>query len=86
MIYHAKQDVSYGLRVMVRLLVAMIPAALVAAIAILSVQNATPVAINFLRGSTVALPVGIWLAFALALGMSLTAILMTFFGKKTKRL
>lgn len=71
---------------MVKLLVAIIPAVLVAAIAILSVQNATPIAITFLRGSTVALPVGLWLAFALSLGMALTAILMSFFGKKPKRL
>ena len=71
---------------MVKLLVAIIPAVLVAVIAILSVQNATPIAITFLRGSTVALPVGLWLAFALSLGMALTAILMSFFGKKPKRL
>lgn len=70
---------------MVKLLVAVIPAVLVVAIAILSVQNATPVAITFLRGSSIALPVGIWLAFALALGMALTAILITFFGKTAKR-
>lgn len=71
---------------MVKLLVAIIPAVLVAAIAILSVQNATPVSITFLRGSTVALPVGIWLAFALAFGMALTAVLMSVFGQKPKRL
>ena len=71
---------------MVKLLVVLIPALLVAAIAILSVQNATPIAITFLRGRSVALPVGIWIAFALAFGMALTAILMSFLGKKTKRL
>ena len=71
---------------MVKLLVAIVPAILVIAIAILSVQNATPIALTFLRGSTVELPVGIWLAFALAAGMALTAILITFFGKSTKRL
>jgi len=70
----------------VKLLIAIIPALLVVAIAILSVQNATPMAITFLRGSTIALPVGIWLAFALALGMTLTALLMSFFGKKAKHL
>ncbi|MEM6448818.1 MAG: DUF1049 domain-containing protein [Cyanobacteria bacterium P01_D01_bin.105] len=71
---------------MVKLLVAVIPAVLVVAIAILSVQNATPIAITFLRSSTVALPVGLWLAFALAFGMSLTALLMSLFGKKAKQL
>ena len=68
---------------MVKLLVAVIPAILVVAIAILSVQNATPVAITFLRGSTVELPVGIWLAFSLAFGMALTALLISLFGKKS---
>lgn len=70
---------------MVKLLVAVVPAVLVVAIAILSVQNATPLSITFLRGSTVALPVGIWLAFALSIGMAGTALLLSLFGfgKKT---
>ncbi|MFK8182043.1 MAG: lipopolysaccharide assembly protein LapA domain-containing protein [Phormidesmis sp.] len=71
---------------MVKLLVAVIPAVLVVAIAILSVQNATPLSITFLRGSTVAFPVGLWLAFAFAFGMALTAILMSLFSKNAKRL
>lgn len=71
---------------MVKLLVALIPALLIVVVSVLSIQNATPISINFLRGSSVALPVGIWLSFALAFGMILTAILMTFFGKKAKHL
>ena len=71
---------------MVKLLVSIIPAVLVIAIAILSVQNATPVALTFLTGTTVALPIGIWIAFALGLGMIGTAILLSLFGfgKKAK--
>jgi uncharacterized integral membrane protein len=65
---------------MVKLLVAIIPAALVVAIAILSVQNATPLSITFLQASTVALPVGVWLAFGLGLGMAGTALLLSLFG------
>jgi uncharacterized integral membrane protein len=65
---------------MVKLLVTIIPAALVIAIAILSVQNATPISITFLQASTVALPVGIWLAFALGLGMAGSALLLSLFG------
>ena len=70
---------------MVKLLVALIPALLIVVVAVISIQNATPVAINFLSGRSVALPVGIWVSFAIASGMALSAILMTFFGKKTKR-
>lgn len=65
---------------MVKLLVTIIPALLVVAIAILSVQNATPVAITFLNTSTVELPIGIWLAFGLGLGMIGTALLLSLFG------
>jgi uncharacterized integral membrane protein len=65
---------------MVKLLVTIIPAALVIAIAILSVQNATPISITFLQASTVELPVGIWLAFALGLGMAGSALLLSLFG------
>ncbi len=65
---------------MVKLLVAIIPAVLVVAIAILSVQNATPLSITFLQASTVALPVGVWLACALGIGMAGTALLLSLFG------
>ena len=69
---------------MVKLLVAIIPAILVVAIAVLSAQNGDPMPLKFLSGETVGIPVGIWIAFALAAGMVLTAILITFFGKKKK--
>lgn len=69
---------------MVKLLVAIVPAVLVIATAILSVQNATPISVNFFRAETVALPVGIWLAFALGVGMIGTALLMGLFGGKKK--
>ena len=65
---------------MVKLLVAIIPAVLVVAIAILSVQNATPISITFLSATSVALPVGIWLAFGLGAGMAGTALLLSLFG------
>lgn len=67
---------------MVKLLVVVIPAVLMVAIAILSVQNATPVSITFLTGTTIALPVGIWIAFAIGAGMIVTALLLSFFSRK----
>ena len=39
---------------------------------------------RFFRAETVALPVGIWLAFALGLGMAGTALLMSLFGGRKK--
>ena len=72
---------------MVKFLVTAIPAILGIAIAIFSVQNATPVAVTFLKVTTVQLPVGIWVAIALGAGMIGTAILLGLFSKKkTKQL
>ncbi|MBE9063321.1 lipopolysaccharide assembly protein LapA domain-containing protein [cf. Phormidesmis sp. LEGE 11477] len=62
---------------MVKLLVVMIAAVLVVAIAILSVQNATLVPLIFLGGQTVPLPVGIWVALALGVGMLGSALLLS---------
>jgi uncharacterized integral membrane protein len=41
----------------------------ISAIAILSVQNATPVSLNFLLFKSVQIPVGILLAFSASLGL-----------------
>ncbi|MEO1093670.1 MAG: hypothetical protein AAFX01_02055 [Cyanobacteria bacterium J06638_28] len=46
------------------------------AIAIIAVQNATPVAIQFLTFQSVALPFGVVLSFCAALGMLMTAALL----------
>ncbi len=70
---------------MVKFLVVMIPAVLVVAIATFSVQNATPVAINFLNASTIKLPVGIWISVALGVGMLGTALLLSLFRKQKPR-
>ncbi|MEL6555837.1 MAG: DUF1049 domain-containing protein [Cyanobacteria bacterium J06621_11] len=67
---------------MVKFLVTAIPAVLGIVIAIFSVQNATPVAVNFLNITTIGLPVGIWVAIAIGTGMIGTAILLGLFGKK----
>ena len=67
---------------MVKLLIVVIPAVLMVAIAILSVQNATLVPITFLTSTTIALPIGIWIAFAIGAGMIGTAILLSLFSSK----
>lgn len=67
---------------MTKFLLVIIPAFLVVAIAILSVQNATPVSLQFLTFRSVALPLGLWLGFGLAVGMVGTAGLLTVFSSK----
>lgn len=70
---------------MAKFLVVLISAVLSVAIAIFSVQNATPVSITFLSARTVALPVGIWAAVGLFAGMLGTALLLGLFGKKKSK-
>lgn len=66
---------------MTKFLLVVIPATLVAAISILSVQNAAPISLQFLAFRSVALPFGLWLGFGLAAGMVGTASLLTLFPK-----
>ena len=51
------------------LLVSLVLAAWAVAIAILSVQNATPVSLNFLTFQSIQLPVGVVLGFSFAVGI-----------------
>ena len=69
---------------MTKFLLVVLPAVLVVAIAILSVQNATPVALQFLAFRSVPLPFGLWLGFGLAAGMVGTAGLLTFLPAKRR--
>ena len=70
---------------MVKLLVVVIPAVLVVAIAILSVQNATLIPLTFLSSQSVPLPVGIWVSLALGIGMIGSALLLSLLGRKKPR-
>ncbi|ESA37566.1 hypothetical protein N836_35960 [Leptolyngbya sp. Heron Island J] len=65
---------------MAKFLLVLIPACLVVAIAILSVQNATPVSLQFLAFRSVVLPFGLWLGVGLAAGMLGTSALLTLFA------
>ncbi|MBD2088540.1 DUF1049 domain-containing protein [Microcoleus sp. FACHB-1515] len=59
---------------MANFLTALILGAWVCAIALISVQNATPVSLRFLTFQSVAIPVGVVLAFCATLGMVSMAI------------
>ncbi|MEL6327708.1 MAG: DUF1049 domain-containing protein [Cyanobacteria bacterium J06626_23] len=59
-----------------RLLIVLIPAVMAVLVAVLSVQNATPVSVTFLTFRSVSLPFGLWLSLGLAAGMVATAALL----------
>ena len=61
---------------MQKLLLITVPALWIVAIAILSVQNATPVSLKFLGMQSVELPVGVILSFGVAGGMLVTTALL----------
>lgn len=58
------------------ILICLILAVAVSAIAIISVQNATPVSIRFLNFQSVQIPVGVVLGFSVAVGLIVTSILI----------
>jgi uncharacterized integral membrane protein len=61
---------------MAKILIALIVAGWVSAIALISVQNATPVSLRFLAFQSVQLPMGLVLAFSAAIGMVGMAVLL----------
>ncbi|MGD1856982.1 MAG: DUF1049 domain-containing protein [Leptolyngbyaceae cyanobacterium] len=69
---------------MTKFLLVVIPAVLVVAIAVLSVQNATPVSLQFLTFRSVSLPFGLWLGMGLATGMIAAASLLSAFSSKRR--
>lgn len=75
--------VAFG-KSMTKFLLVVVPAFLVVAIAVLSVQNATPVSIQFLAFRSVPLPFGLWLGFGVAAGMVGAASLLTFLPVKRR--
>ena len=52
----------------------------VVAIALISVQNATPVSLRFLGFQSIQIPLGLMLAFAVAVGLLGTAVLQPLWG------
>lgn len=65
---------------MQKLLLVILPAGWIVAIAILSVQNATPVAVQFLGLQSVELPFGVMLSLGVAGGMLVTTLLLVLWG------
>lgn len=70
---------------MQKLLLVLILALWVMAIAILSVQNATPVVLEFLTFRSIALPFGVLLSFCAAGGMVATALLLLLLSRRERQ-
>jgi uncharacterized integral membrane protein len=65
---------------MIRFTFAVIPAVWVIAIAIIAVQNATPVSVRLLNLQSIEIPFGVLLAFCAAGGMLGAALLLVALG------
>lgn len=65
---------------MTRLVIVLLPAVWVVAIAIVAVQNATPVSLQFLGLQSIEMPFGVVLAFCAAGGMVVTAVILLLLG------
>ncbi|MBE9054120.1 LapA family protein [Nostocales cyanobacterium LEGE 11386] len=62
------------------ILISLVVAIWVVAIAILSVQNATPVSLKFLTFQSIQIPVGLVLAFSAGIGLIGMAVLQPLWG------
>ncbi len=65
---------------MIRLVLALVPAVWVIAIAVIAVQNATPVSFRLLNLQSIEIPFGVLLAFCAAAGMVAMALLLLTLG------
>ncbi|NMF83521.1 lipopolysaccharide assembly protein LapA domain-containing protein [Nodosilinea sp. P-1105] len=67
---------------MTKLVLALVPALWVVAIAIIAVQNATPVSIQWLTFQSIEIPFGVLLAFSAAGGMIAAALVLIVLSSK----
>ena len=67
-------------KILVNFLISVIIAVWVVAIALISVQNATPVSSRFLVFQSIQIPFGLMLAFSVAVGLLITAVLQPLWG------
>jgi len=67
-------------KILANFLILVIIAVWVVAIALISVQNATPVSLRFLGFQSIQIPFGLMLAFSVAVGLLGTAVLQPLWG------
>lgn len=69
----------------VNLLLSIIVALWIMAIAIVSVQNATPISLRFLTFKSIQIPLGLLLTFFVAFGIIATSLLKPLWAKSNSR-
>ena len=78
--YHGKIFPVMIFKILANFFILVIIAVWVVAIALISVQNATPVSLQFLVFQSVQIPFGLMLAFSVAVGLLGTAVLQPIWG------
>jgi uncharacterized integral membrane protein len=78
--YHGKIFPVMIFKILANFFILVIIAVWVVAIALISVQNATPVSLKFLVFQSIQIPFGLMLAFSVAVGLLGTAILQPLWG------
>ena len=73
------------MKTLANLLTSLVVAVWVVAIAIVSIQNATPVSLSFLNYRSIELPVGLVLAFSSAVGIIGMALILPLLGLASSR-
>ncbi|MBE9004788.1 LapA family protein [Fortiea sp. LEGE XX443] len=68
------------MKTIANLLISVVVAIWIVAIAIISVQNATPVSLKFLNFQSIQIPVGLVLAFSAGMGLIGVAVLQPLWG------
>ncbi|MDP5337526.1 MAG: LapA family protein [Nodularia sp. (in: cyanobacteria)] len=68
------------MKTLIPIFISLVVAIWVVAIAIISVQNATPVSLKFLTFQTIQIPVGLVLAFSAGVGLIGMALLQPLWG------
>lgn len=66
---------------MAKVLIPLIAAVWIGVVALIAIQNAAPIAFQFLGFQSIQMPLGLVLAFSLAIGMAGTAILLPLGGR-----
>ncbi|MFM6182941.1 MAG: DUF1049 domain-containing protein [Dolichospermum sp.] len=69
-------------KILANFLILLIIAVWIVAIALVSVQNATPVSLKFLVFRSIQIPLGLMLGLAVAMGLLSVAILQPLWGKE----
>ena len=78
--YHGKIFPVMIFKILANFFILVIIAVWVVAIAIISVQNATPVSLQFLVFQSIQIPFGLMLAFSVSVGLLGTAVLQPLWG------